>query len=341
MKGGQRAVFGGLDDDDEDDFFAQPGGVSLSQHQDKHSANFNQDPLRKKSVEKIDLGDFEVNTFGRQAEEISKSRYDPSVASPVQSDNHMSFKHSAKYNKYVQKEPKKPTRNENPIDHRTKDILKDDDLGEVGEWAGKTLNHKNKLNDSEIDSEEEAAQQRKKMQDDDDFDFMNSAPKDKTSPNTQSTGGTVPGVDDNQEALRQKIQMKLEGKGLRMGGGAGAGLFSNKLVNKQKELQSIREEPVAKKPENEPYRNPKAISPPIPQIDHGFQSPQSDQGDKKDADAIMAHGALKLGHSTGVQAPVVNFRMSGGRPAIGAGGGFDDEWEDVNKQTDKKLAEVK
>lgn len=339
MNGGGRGMIGGLDDDDEDQFFDRPNEIAHSGFNDKHSANFNQDQFGKKSVEKIALGDFEVHTFGRQGEEVTKSRYELTPASPVQSENYISFKHNSKYNKYVQKEPKKPLKNETPVDHRTKEILKNDDLGEVGEWAGKTLNQKNKLNDSEIDSEEEAVQQRKKQQEDDEFDFMNSAPKEKSSPNTQSTGGTVPAVEDNQDALRQKIQMKLEGKGLRMGGGTGAGMFSNKLVNKQKELQNIREEPIQTKPEKPLTATPKLISPPVAPVDHGFQSPLSEQPEKKDIDAIMSYGALKLDQSTPANVPVVNFRMNGKQLSLGHHGNEEDEWDQVNKATDLRIAD--
>ena len=337
MKGGGRAVFGGLDDDEGDDVFE----VAHSNHLDKRSANFNQEIPGIKSVEKVALADFEVNTFGRAREEVSKSRYESSIPSPVQSENYISFKHNAKYNKYVHTEAKKPVQTDNGVDRRAKEILKNDDLGEVGEWAGKTLNQNRKKDDSEIDSEEEAIENRKKQQEDDEFDFMLGAPKDKISPQTQSTGGTVPSVVDNQDALRQKIQMKLEGKGLMMGGGSGAGVFSNKLVNKQKELQEKRSPPMEFEVSKPASTTQKAISPPIPQIDHGFQSPKSEPKEKRAKDEVMVHGALRLDHSTPAQAPTVNFRMQGRQLSLGPQNEFEDEWDEVNKIADTKLPDPK
>lgn len=330
--------------DDEDDIFDRfDESIAPSVNKSKASANFNIDGADRRNIEKVNLDDFEVNTFGRQApDQVARQKYEANPTSPTQSEHYLTFKQSAKYNKFVQKEPRKPVVEYTAtLDNRAKGVLKDDDLGEVGEWAGKTLNQKAVRDDSDVDSEEMHAQERKQKQEDDEFDF--DANNERNNKPAESQQNTSPSNDSRtqNELIKQKIQAKLDGKGLKLGGSLGGGSLANRLANKQKELQIKKEDPSPQHSDETAaaLQRPRVL--PILPVDHGEQSPYSPasiNGGDDDPDIVMQHGAMKLKTSSPSPPPIFQFRANGRQLSLGPNDfEEDDDWAEINKQNDQRL----
>ena len=251
-----RQLHGRLDQEEEDIFHRfEP----LDKGADKGSAQFH-DLGGISGVHSIPLEDIEAQTFGKtEQQEVFKSKVGEGDG-PRGLEQYKTFKQNAKYNKYVGGPAKTSTNGigkteEGGIDKNSKAILANDDLGEVGEWVGRTLKRvdpskKNQPSgeagtndfeekDEDRDSEDERYQMQKHKAEDDEFDF-DTLPKKSASPAVgYQASSIVKNSEDiaREEELRKKIQKKLEGTGPSLKGGAGAGMLNNRLANKQKELE--------------------------------------------------------------------------------------------------------
>ena len=219
------------DDGDFDNIFEKADEAGI---QDKKSAGF-VDSFPQKSSEKIVVGDNGSATFGKNGSGRVEKYQVEGGGEDGDSSKYKTFKQNAKYNKYAGKEISLPKQevNRGP-DKRTKEILKDDDLGEVGEWAGVTLNKNAKRKDSEDDDDD--GEVNRKRNDDDDFDFDNFKPG-KPAVVEAAGGGTTKAANED---IQKKIQDKLNGKMIMLGTGNGNGI-SNRLANKHKELSENKE----------------------------------------------------------------------------------------------------
>lgn len=218
-------------EDDEFNIFSRydKGAMSVG----KGSAKFAQ---KDDQVEKISIQNHsEVQTFGQRNGEDRVSKSPLGDGGPVVRQEYSSFKQNSKYNKYVKegqgvRQPPGP-KDLIGLDTQARSILKNDDMGEVAEWTGMSLNKKKMADDQDQDDDGgfgyNGNPKASKKNDDDEFDFED-AP-------------TVPKVfngeaDSNMDALRQKALKKLENPGMKIGTGGGPGGLANRLANKQKEL---------------------------------------------------------------------------------------------------------
>ncbi len=315
---------GNQGDGDFDNIFEKEAD-HLPNNADKGSARFGGGTVASRYQEKIFIEDSEVQTFGRMGQPAIETT---ALGENQDSDKYKTFKQNAKYNKYSQKErPRDAPEERYVLDNRAKQALENDDLGEVGEWAGMTLNRnqpKKVQGSLEEDEEEEEDLPRKPAPDnDDEFDFDNSAPKPAVKP---VAGHST--QDKTQEALQKKIQDKLNGNYLRPGAGVGANGLSNRLAIKQKEIAHKSDLPSisdAKEAETRPslgMAGPSNQSITLSESQSTFKEVPKKTENRIARPELQPHIQSELNYSLGPQ----HFD--------------DDEWEQVNKQNKDTLKPV-
>lgn len=189
----------------------------------------------------VALKDDDVMSFGEQEKaEIKRTPLGQQNKYEESKGEYKSFKQNPKFNKYVSK-PKEATigggkGNKPVVDARMEQIIFNNDVGEVAEWEGKTLNRK-----AQKDEDDDSFGAKKNQDDSDDFEAaFDQAFKGAQTPAKETT--TIKTATNDEELLKQRIQKKLEGNNLGNKAGGGTGGLANRLANKQKELQEKKAE---------------------------------------------------------------------------------------------------
>ena len=283
---------------------------------DKGSARFGGGTGASRYQEKYLIEDSEVQTFGRIGQPAVEKF---AVGENAESDKYKSFKQNAKYIKYSQKERGREAPEErHALDKRAREALANDDLGEVGEWAGMTLNRnqpKKPQGSLEEDDDEEDFPKKSAGLEDDEFDFDNIDPKPAAKPM-----GEQGAQDRGQEEIQRKIQDKLNGKMIRPGSGPGGNGLSNRLALKQKEIARKSELPSVddlREAEKKPSQVPAGPSNNSITLSES-QSTFKETGKKTDP-RVALH-------------PAEHRVQSELHYSLGPHHFDDDEWEQVNKQ---------
>lgn len=192
----------------------------------------------------VALKDDDVASFGESDKDIiKKTPLDQKNKYEESKGEYKSFKQNPKFNKYVSK-PKEATigalKDKKPVvDAKMEQIIFNNDIGEVAEWEGKTLNRKAKK-----EEDDDSFGAKKDQDDSGDFDAaFDQAFKGASAQVKEPVKSKT--ATNEEEILRARIQKKLEGNGLGNKPAGGTGGFANRLANKEKEMQEKKAEPPA------------------------------------------------------------------------------------------------